>query len=145
MRTALALLLCLAAAAHAETALVASIASYHLDRDRGYCEINPGIGLEHELARDVQLHVGVYEGSKCTQVSYIGPSWMGLRLPFGVRAGVGLLAFIGYEKDRSQVLWAPVPAFHVPIDARRGLNFAIFLPHDDFKGAVGLQFRMLFK
>lgn len=129
----------MAIAEEGSTRLVASIASYHFDRGNGYCEVNPGLGLEHEFKKNVQFHVGQYEGSKCRPISYIGASWCPVEL-YGVRGCLGLIGLIGYNaKDRSELMFAPVPAIKVPIDARRGANIVFFIPHDDFKGGAGLQ------
>jgi hypothetical protein len=115
--------------------------SYHFERGNGYCEFNPGIGLEYDFTKDFRFHAGTYEGSKCLPVSYIGASWCLLELKWGIKACGGIAGFMGYNtKDRSEVLWAPIPALRVPrVVGKVGANIFIFLPHEDFKGGMGLQ------
>jgi hypothetical protein len=146
MKLALALLLSLhGACAIAETWLTASLGSYHFDRN-GYCEVNPGVGMEHSIGLDVRLIAGSYQNSYCRPSSYLGASWMPVRF-LGVRFGAAVAGVTGYAIDKSskkdRMAWAALPVLAWE-GKRRGVNLVLLPPHEEFKGGVGLQLKLRF-
>jgi hypothetical protein len=128
---------------YAETFLVATIGSHHFDRDKGYCELNPGIGFEHG-SRTTRLVAGVYQNSLCLPSQYVGVSWSPL-VSGAWSAGVALIAVTGYEKNKrgTEALLAPLPT--ISYEGRNfGVNFIVIPPYDDFSGAIGLQLKVRF-
>lgn len=138
-----AILLSFCSGALAQTWLTASLASYHFER-RGYCEINPGIGLEHEISRTARFLAGSYQNSFCRSSAYVGASYMPISFS-GLRAGVALTGVTGYETDknakRDRMIWAALPAIAYE-GKRRGVNLVLVPPYTDFKGAIGLQVKV---
>lgn len=140
-----ALLLALSAAAHAQTWLTASLGSYHFAR-KDYCEVNPGVGFEHAIAADLRFIAGSYQNSYCRASSYLGASYVPLRLG-AWRAGAALLAVTGYEVDRKtkkdKLIIVPLPTLAYE-GARLGVNLVMLPPREDFKGGIGLQLKVRF-
>ena len=144
MRSLLALLLLLSFAAHAETWGVASLFSYHFERSKDYCEVNPGAGFEH--GKDVRLVAGVYQNSLCEVSTYAGVSWTPIKV-WKIQAGVAVIAVTGYEADKKKeadkVAIIPLPV--VTLEGRKwGLNIAVIPPYQDFRGALGVQAKFKF-
>lgn len=143
-----ALLICSSAAALADgTWLTASLGSYHVDRN-DYCEINPGVGLEHGLGRDVRFITGSYQNSLCKPSSYLGASYMPLALRGGLRAGAAVIAATGYQVDRDTKRDKPVFAVlpTLAYEGRRyGVNLVLMPPFDEFKGAIGVVVKLRLK
>jgi hypothetical protein len=171
MRTILAAcLLSFCAAAPAETWITASIASYHFDRkeveEDDLCEVNPGIGAQHGTRR-ARLEFGTFQNSRCRPSMYFGGSlrgkcWLLSRL----QCGAALVAFTGYDEEKksqdgtrrreNKALIAPLGL--VAWEGRRyGLELVLMPPErlgrligrktdeDEFKGAVGLRWTLLFQ
>jgi hypothetical protein len=142
VRGLLATLLLLPAVASAETWLVGTIGSYHLERDKQYCEVNPGVGIEH--GDKYRFVAGTYHNSLCQNSNYVGISATFVEV-IGLKFGTALLAITGYQKTKrgSEAVFAPLP--FVSWEGKRlGVNVALIPPYDDFKGALGLQLKVRF-
>lgn len=105
----------------AETWITASVVSHHAVR--GYCEFNPGLGIEHGTST-LRAVGGFYRNSFCEWSGYAGASW----LPIGekVKFGITAAAFSGY---RSEFMFAALPV--LAIEGRHyGLNLVLAIrPH----------------
>ena len=127
---------------YADTWLVASIGSYHVQRDKQYCEMNPGVGIEH--GDKWRLVAGTYHNSLCTTSNYAGASYTFGEV-WSLKFGTALLAITGYEKSKrgTEAVIAPLP--FVSWERKRlGANLVLIPPYDDFRGAVGLQIKVRF-
>jgi hypothetical protein len=126
----------------ADTWLVASIGSYHVQRDKQYCEMNPGVGIEH--GDKWRLVAGTYHNSLCATSNYAGVSYTAAEA-LGLKWGLALLAITGYEKSKrgTEAVIAPLP-FVAWEGKQFGVNVALIPPYDDFKGALGLQVKVRF-
>jgi len=141
----LAVLLLVCSAAHAETVtfLTASLASYHFERQKGYCETNPGVGIEHGN-EDLRFVAGTYHNSLCLPSDYIGVSWSFLKLG-NVRLGMAGLAITGYQKNKrgTEAIYALLPV--VAYEGKKwGANVIVIPPYDDFQGCLGFQVKWRF-
>ncbi len=64
----------------AEDRAVVSGLAIHIGQGRHCNEyITPGIGLEHDLSKNWQLAVGVYDNSNCKASAYVAGAWLPLR------------------------------------------------------------------
>ena len=128
-----------------ETWGVASLFSYHVERSKDYCEVNPGAGFEH--GGDVRLVAGVYQNSLCEVSTYAGFSWTPIKV-WKLKAGVAVIALTGYEEDKrkeaDKVAIVPLPVVTLE-GSRWGVNLAVIPPYQDFKGAIGFQVKFAFK
>lgn len=82
--------------ANAQSYLVATIGSYHFDRDKEYREFNPGLGLEHRFNSEWSISGGFFRNSfdRHTNYGFIGYTPMEIA---GWRAGVVTGLVSGYE------------------------------------------------
>lgn len=80
------------------TAITTSMFSYHFDREKERCEVNPGIGVEHGSV-DLRFAAGGYHGSECRPVWYVGggKTW---EVSGPWRAGVAGILAAGYHKEK---------------------------------------------
>lgn len=81
--------------AFADTFLTIPGVSYHLERHRGYNEINTGIGLETEISENWRIGGGVYRNSIRKDSYYAGAIYTPYSL-FGVKIGTSLGVVTGY-------------------------------------------------
>lgn len=115
-----------------ELRAVMTIASFHLERGKGYCEFNPGLGVAQGA-----FEAGFYHNSHCRLSWYAGGAKEFLRAGEWQLAGVAL-AVTGYES-------AVIPAFGLAV--RRWLSGSygarlVWFPSSrgEFdKGVIGLQ------
>lgn len=128
--------------ANAETWLTASIGSYHLQRDKEYCEMNPGVGIEH--GDRLRLLAGTYHNSLCQTSNYAGVSYTFTEV-FGLKLGTAVLAITGYQKSKrgSEAVIAPLP-FVAWEGKTLGANLVVIPPYDDFRGCLGFQIKVRF-
>ncbi|HEY2931177.1 MAG TPA: hypothetical protein VGK99_05475 [Acidobacteriota bacterium] len=132
----------------AETWLVGSIASYHLQRDKDYCEFNPGIGVEHDIAKNTRAVIGQYNNSFCLPSAYLGISYTPLTLG-NFRLGSAFIAVSGYgdaikkKNEQQDILLAPLGVISYE-RGKYGVNLVLVPPHGDFKGAMGVQVKVKF-
>lgn len=131
-------LLLASAAAQAQAWGVATVASYHLKRN-GYCEFNPGVGVE--LGANLRFIAGEYRNSFCDTTVYAGGSYT--RALFGpVRAGVTMVVATGYPNGT--MVTPPVPTLMLEGE-RYGANVIIAPPIGKYSGVVGLQLKYRFR
>jgi hypothetical protein len=135
-------------AANAETWLVGSVGSYHLERGKDYCEFNPGIGIEHDIAKNTRAVIGQYNNSFCLPSAYLGIHYAPLR--YGNFAlGTAFIAVSGYDdgikkkNEQQDILLAPLGVLSYE-RGKYGVNLVLVPPHGDFAGAAGLQLKVRF-
>ena len=127
--------------ARADTWLVGTVASYHLDRSVDHCERNYGLGLEQGVWNNTRLVGGVYNNSYCRQSEYIGLVWAPIH--YG-KVHLGFLAggVTGYNSAID-----PVVMPTIAVEGRHlGMNLGI-MPALDSKiiTVVGLQLKWRFR
>lgn len=118
---------------------VATVASYHTDRD-GHNERNWGAGVECDATEDMRVIGGIYRNSQFKDSVYLGATYAPLRLGaarFGLMGGL----ITGYAE---KVLPIAVPLMQ--IEGRRfGINIvAVPRINADKSGVVGLQLKVKF-
>lgn len=114
---------------------VATLASHHADRDRGYNERNFGLGAEYHLDEKWHLAGGFYENSYYRQtiyaaIGYEAVQWGPLHL------GAAVVAVTGYVEGKVRFVLAPIAAIEY---GRFGVNFVPLTPE-----IVGLQVKVKF-
>ena len=118
--------------------LFAPIGSYHMDRDAGYCETNPGLAYQ-KFRTDNQFYtVGVFKNSPCKVSVFAFYGWESnkkrrfLGIPYGYGAMVGPAT--GYSSPIVGATYLRVGDRDARISAR-----IMVLPHPT-KGIFGLGF-----
>jgi hypothetical protein len=131
-----------------ETWLVGSVGSYHFEREKKYCEFNPGIGIEHAVAENTRVVVGQYTNSFCRPSAYLGVSYAALTYGH-FKLGAAIIAVTGYEKtakkdnQAQEIMLAPLGVLAYE-RGRYGANIILAPPHGEFSGALGLQLKVRF-
>jgi hypothetical protein len=148
VKTILAALLLAPMLAQAETWIVGSVGSYHLERGKNYCEFNPGLGIEHTLSDDARAVIGQYNNSFCLPSAYLGVSYQPLKYG-NFRLGSAFIMVSGYDdgikkkNEQQDVLFAPLGVLSYE-RGKYGANLVMVPPHGEFKGALGLQLKVRF-
>lgn len=153
-----------AASVQARDWITVPLASYHFERGRDYCEINPGLGYETDISKSWRFHAGGYHNSNCRPSTYLCAS-SALWEPGYWRLGGAICGFTGYHEERrvngktereNKVLIVPLPA--VSYERRTwGVDILIVPPEklfklfgrevdekDQFKGSIGLVWKKPF-
>jgi hypothetical protein len=143
-RSVCALLLALACApTAAETWLVASVASYHVNRAIDHNERNPGLGIEQDIGWGVRAVAGAYENSEYRRTVYAGVLAAPLELGrFRVGATFGLAT--GYAEQCGRDPCAVVVPTVTYELGRFGVNALIAPPSRNNRGVIGLQVKVRF-
>ena len=115
--------------------------SYHLQRDKGFNNVNTGLGVEASLTDTYSVTAGVFHNSDRQTSRYVGVYAMPYQ--FGaVKAGAAIGAFDGYPKMRDGG-WFPAIIPTVAWEGSQlGLNVS-FIPTvgDRLHGAVTFQLK----
>jgi len=119
---------------------VATVRSYHHQRNKKHNEDNWGLGVERNLTRDWTAAAGFYDNSYDKRSVYAGMIWAPVHVGhfhFGLSGGI----VDGYEKH-------PFSFFLFPIMAVQGKNYGINLAlvpsvHDSYT-VIGLQLKTRF-
>lgn len=82
--------------ASAQTYVVATITSYHFDRDKTYNENNFGLGLEQRISDDWSVSAGFFRNSFDRQTEYAFAGYTPMEIA-GWRTGVVMGGVTGYE------------------------------------------------
>lgn len=155
-------LLFIAASARADTWVTVPLASYHFERGRDYCEVNPGIGIETDITKNTRFHAGGYHNSNCRPSTYLCADYVPQLGSF--RLGGALCALTGYQKEtraagetsrKDKVI--PAPMLVLAYERKTwGLNLILVPPEsllkafghepseDEFKGNLGLVWKKRF-
>ena len=88
------------AKALSQTYLVATITSYHFDRDKNYNESNGGLGLEHRLNERWAVSTGFFRNSFDRHTNYLFAGYTPLQVS-DWRVGAVMGAVTGYENGVS--------------------------------------------
>jgi hypothetical protein len=148
VKAILAVLLLAPMLAQADTWIVGSVGSYHMERGKDYCEFNPGLGVEHDISKNTRAVIGQYNNSFCLPSAYLGVSYT----PFSFgnfRLGSAFILVSGYDdgikkKNQQQdVLFAPLGVLAYE-RGKYGVNLIMVPPHGDFAGALGFQLKVRF-
>jgi hypothetical protein len=113
--------------------------SYHFQRDKGFNNVNTGLGFETTLTEKYALTAGVFENSDRETSRYVGVYAMPFKIA-GFKAGAAIGAFDGYPKMRNGG-WFPAAIPTVAFEGRQlGLNVS-FIPTigDRLHGALTFQ------
>jgi hypothetical protein len=129
--------------ARADTWAVASVASYHTDRDAHYNERNGGLGIEHDIADNARLIAGFYRNSLYRESMYLGATFTPLHVTDHIRVGV-IAAFVtGYNINDGNAV--PMAALLVQVEGERvGINLGAIPRSVASPGLVGLQIKVKF-
>lgn len=119
---------------------VATIGSYHFNRDKAYNERNFGLGVEYGMTENTRFVAGFYDNSKYKHTNYVGAVWTPINLGGFTRAGLVGMCATGYADN---VMCAPIPT--ITLEGRRfGANFVIAPTFKDVDGAIALQLKVKF-
>lgn len=99
--------------------LSASVFGLSKHSESGYCEFNPGLGLNYYASDAFHLAAGRYLNSKCRWSNAIGGAYEPLKL-VDFRFGTALLRLTGY---RDKPVWALLPVGQYTIDKRYYVDF----------------------
>ncbi len=115
--------------------------SYHLQRDKGFNNVNTGLGFEASLTKTYSVTAGFFHNSDRETSRYVGVYAM----PFQVgafKAGAAIGAFDGYPKMRDGG-WFPAIIPTVAYEGPRfGLNVSVIpTVGDKLHGAVTFQLK----
>lgn len=118
-----------------ETMVVATAGSYHTERS-GYCEFNPGLGVERSVGKVGSIVAGQYKNSLCRPSWYAGFShkWF-TSGPWS--AGVTYIVITGYGET-------PLPGLLPTISYERGgwgANLIMATKGDLNRSVFGLQLK----
>lgn len=113
--------------------------SYHFERDKGFNNVNTGLGLEVYLTDNYSLTAGFFENSDRATSRYVGLYAMPFKIG-GFKLGTAVGAFDGYPRVR-QGGWFPAL---IPTAAFEGKQFGLnvgFVPTigDRLHGALTFQ------
>ena len=132
----------------AETFLVGSVMSFHFQRGKNYCEFNPGIGIEHDIAKNTRAVIGQYNNSFCLPSAYLGVHYS--PISYGnFRLGTAFILVSGYDdgikkkNEQQDILFAPLGVISYEV-GKYGLNLVMVPPHGGFRGAIGVQAKVRF-
>jgi hypothetical protein len=121
---AVALGLVLVPLASAQTSVTVFGLSKH--SESGYCEVNPGLGLNYEASEDLRISAGRYLNSKCRWSNAIGGMYTPLH--YGEWSfGVALLRLTGY---REKAVFAALPIGAYRLTQSSYVDF-FFVKNDD--------------
>lgn len=109
---------CIAAA---KAQLSMSVFGLSKHSESGYCEVNPGLGINYQANGDLRLGAGRYRNSKCRWSDVIGASYTPLHMG-DFSFGVALLRLTGY---RDQAVIAPLPIGAYRIGERSYVDFFV--------------------
>ena len=56
--------------------LTASLMSFHLDRSKEWCEVNPGVGVRYSLTDKHHVAMGRYKNSYCNDSDYFAAGYV---------------------------------------------------------------------
>lgn len=110
--------------AFADTWISATTVSYHLDRNRNFNEVNPGLGVEYGITENAKAIAGFYKNSIYKESAYAGAAWTPISIAKGLRIGVVGGIITGYRLSPAPML--------IPVAMLEGGRFGInvlFVPH----------------
>ena len=115
--------------------------SYHLQRDKGFNNVNTGLGFEAPLSNTYSVTAGFFHNSDRETSRYVGLYAMPVQIG-AFKAGAAIGAFDGYPKMRDGG-WFPAVIPTVAFEGSHlGLNVS-FIPTvgDKLHGAVTFQLK----
>lgn len=122
--------------ARADTWLVATVASYHTNREVEHNERNWGLGFEQDIWQDSRLVGGFYKNSYYRQSQYLGITYMPFRLG-PVRLGAMFGGVTGYDPGVQ-----PIVLPTISIEGKRwGANLGVAPSSTKGVGVLGLQIK----
>jgi len=136
-----ALLVAAAPAAFAGVWINPGFYSYHLERDKGFNNVNTGLGVEASITDTYSVTAGFFKNSDRETSRYVGVYAMPFKIG-AFKAGAAIGAFDGYPKMRDGG-WFPAIVPTVAFEGKQlGLNVS-FIPTigDKLHGAVTFQLK----
>jgi hypothetical protein len=85
----------------------------------GYCEFNPGLGINYQLSENVRFGHGRYQNSKCSYTNITGISYC----PVKVGSFCFGMAFLRLTHYRPNAIYAPLPIGAYTIDRHNAVDF----------------------
>jgi hypothetical protein len=85
----------------------------------GYCEVNPGLGLNYQISENVRFGHGRYQNSKCSYTNITGLVYCPVKVG-GFCFGMALVRLTGY---RPSAIYAPLPIGAYTIDKHNAIDF----------------------
>ena len=128
-----------ASLAHADLWINPGFYSYHFEQDKGFNNVNTGLGFEASLSDHYAFTAGFFENSDRHTSRYVGVYAMPWK--FGnVKLGAAMGAFDGYPKMRDGG-WFPAIVPAMAIEGHRlGLNIHVVpTVGDKLHGAIAFQ------
>jgi hypothetical protein len=104
-------------ACHAQVSVSVFGLSKH--SEPGYCEVNPGLGLNYQISENVRFGHGRYQNSKCSYTNITGLSYCPVKVG-GFCFGMALVRLTGY---RPSAIYAPLPIGAYTIDKHNAIDF----------------------
>ena len=118
--------------------------SYHLQRDKGFNNVNTGLGFEASLNDTYSVTAGFFHNSDRQTSHYVGVYAMPLKMET-FKAGVAIGAFDGYPKMHDGG-WFPAIVPTVVFEGQQfGLNLSIIpTVGDKLHGAItfGIKYKL---
>jgi len=136
-----ALLVAAAPAAFAGVWINPGFYSYHLERDKGFNNVNTGLGVEASITDTYSVTAGFFKNSDRETSRYVGVYAMAFKIG-AFKAGAAIGAFDGYPTMRDGG-WFPAIVPTVAFEGQQlGLNVS-FIPTigDQLHGAVTFQLK----
>jgi hypothetical protein len=97
----------------------ASVFGLSKHSEPGYCEVNPGLGLNYQISENVRFGHGRYQNSKCSYTNITGLSYCPVKVG-GFCFGMALVRLTGY---RPSAIYAPLPIGAYTIDKHNAIDF----------------------
>jgi hypothetical protein len=85
----------------------------------GYCEVNPGLGINYQISENVRFGHGRYQNSKCSYTNITGLSYCPVKVG-SFCFGMALVRLTGY---RPSAIYAPLPIGAYTVDKHNAIDF----------------------
>ncbi len=106
--------------------------------ESGYCEVNPGLGVNYQITENMRFGHGRFRNSRCHPSNGTGfvydPIKIG-KFSFGIAA----LRLTGYRKE---AVYVPLPVGSYQLDKKRYVDF--FIAHKSDVSVAGAAWRIEF-
>jgi hypothetical protein len=79
--------------------------------ESGYCEVNPGLGVNYQASKDLRFGAGRYLNSKCRWSDVLGVSYTPVHYG-NFSFGAALLRLTGY-RDQPVIAPLPIGSYHL--------------------------------
>lgn len=104
----------------------------------GYCEVNPGLGLNYQITNDLRAGVARLRISQCRPSNWIGLFYDPIKWG-NFSFGIAFLRVTGYQDEP---VYVPLPVGSYRLGDRSVIDF--FIAHKDETSVTGAAWRYLF-